>query len=54
MKYVKLAVFWLLVVPMAFLWDCLFGLFGLLNKGMIYVDKKGGEVLEDIKDRLTQ
>ena len=53
-RYGKLAVFYGVVVPMAFIWDVVFGAVELIHKGCKWIDRQGENVIEDLKDYLTR
>ena len=48
----KIFVFYLFVIPVAVVWDILYGTVDLLHKGMTWVDEKGDDLLLDLKDRI--
>lgn len=53
-KYGKIVLFYCVLIPFAFLWDVLFGAVELLYKGCTWVDRAGGEIIEDLKDYLQR
>lgn len=54
MRYVKLGVFLLFCVPLAFAWDMVYLIVKMLYDGMSVVDKKGGDVLEKLRIMLWE
>ena len=52
-KLIKYSVY-SLIVPLALLWDLVYGAMGLLYNGMTYIDDVGGQKLNEISERVRE
>jgi hypothetical protein len=49
----KLMLFYSVVAPIAIVWDLLYSAVSLLHQGMGWIDKKGEELLDNLKQKCS-